>query len=158
MKKDPFGVFEIVIPAKDGQPAIAHNSKIKVRISGSAVFILLIAQDLSNHPIRRTNRTHTGLDHICHPGPEHLPRLRCTISEPSCKRTICLQAPPTEEARERTSLRSTRWDLISRIESVYLRRVHEEYATENTSSWIQCHPTYGYHGARLLCKLRLPNQ
>lgn len=30
MKKDPFGVFEIIIPAKAGQPAIAHNSKIKV--------------------------------------------------------------------------------------------------------------------------------
>jgi 1,4-alpha-glucan branching enzyme len=30
MKKDPFGVFEVVIPAKDGQPAIKHNAKIKV--------------------------------------------------------------------------------------------------------------------------------
>jgi 1,4-alpha-glucan branching enzyme len=32
MKKDEFGVFEVVIPAKDGQPAIAHNSKVKVSI------------------------------------------------------------------------------------------------------------------------------
>lgn len=31
MKKDAFGVFEIVLPAKDGQPVIPHNSKIKVR-------------------------------------------------------------------------------------------------------------------------------
>lgn len=31
MKKVPFGVFEIVITAKNGEPAIAHNSKIKVR-------------------------------------------------------------------------------------------------------------------------------
>ena len=30
MKKDPFGVFEVVVPARGGQPAIAHNSKIKV--------------------------------------------------------------------------------------------------------------------------------
>jgi len=30
MKKDTFGVFEVIIPAKNGQPAIAHNSKIKV--------------------------------------------------------------------------------------------------------------------------------
>jgi 1,4-alpha-glucan branching enzyme len=30
MKKDPFGVFEITLPAKDGQPAIPHNSKVKV--------------------------------------------------------------------------------------------------------------------------------
>lgn len=33
MKKDPYGVFEVVIPARDGQPAIAHNSKIKVRLA-----------------------------------------------------------------------------------------------------------------------------
>ena len=33
MKKDSFGVFEIVVPAKDGQPAIAHNSKIKASSS-----------------------------------------------------------------------------------------------------------------------------
>lgn len=30
MKKDPYGVWEITVPAKDGQPAIPHNSKIKV--------------------------------------------------------------------------------------------------------------------------------
>jgi 1,4-alpha-glucan branching enzyme len=30
MKKNEFGVFEIVLPPKDGQPAITHNSKIKV--------------------------------------------------------------------------------------------------------------------------------
>jgi 1,4-alpha-glucan branching enzyme len=31
MKKNAFGVFEITVPAKDGQPAIPHDSKIKVR-------------------------------------------------------------------------------------------------------------------------------
>ena len=30
MKKNEFGVWDIVLPAKDGQPAIPHNSKIKV--------------------------------------------------------------------------------------------------------------------------------
>jgi len=30
MTKDDFGVFEIHIPAQNGQPAIPHNSKIKV--------------------------------------------------------------------------------------------------------------------------------
>jgi len=30
MKKKEFGVFEIVIPPKDGAVAIPHNSKIKV--------------------------------------------------------------------------------------------------------------------------------
>lgn len=31
MKRDPFGVWEIVVPAKNGQPAIPHNTKVKVR-------------------------------------------------------------------------------------------------------------------------------
>ena len=31
MKKDSYGVFEIVLPAVNGQPAIVHDSKIKVR-------------------------------------------------------------------------------------------------------------------------------
>jgi len=30
MSKNDFGVFEIVLPAQNGQPAIAHDSKIKV--------------------------------------------------------------------------------------------------------------------------------
>lgn len=30
MKKNDFGVFEVVVPAKNGEPAIAHNSKLKV--------------------------------------------------------------------------------------------------------------------------------
>lgn len=32
MKKNEFGVFEIILAARDGQPAIGHNSKIKVSI------------------------------------------------------------------------------------------------------------------------------
>lgn len=31
MKRDPFGVWEIFVPAKNGQPAIPHNTKVKVR-------------------------------------------------------------------------------------------------------------------------------
>ena len=38
MKKDPFGVFEIVLPAKNGKPVVAHNSKIKVSCSGDICF------------------------------------------------------------------------------------------------------------------------
>lgn len=33
MKKNEFGVFEIVVPAKDGNVAIPHQSKIKVSAS-----------------------------------------------------------------------------------------------------------------------------
>jgi hypothetical protein len=32
MKRDSFGVFEISLPAVKGQPAISHDSKIKVGI------------------------------------------------------------------------------------------------------------------------------
>jgi len=30
MKRNTFGVFEIVLPSKNGEAAIPHNSKIKV--------------------------------------------------------------------------------------------------------------------------------
>jgi 1,4-alpha-glucan branching enzyme len=30
MTKDDFGVFEVTVPGKDGKPAIAHDSKVKV--------------------------------------------------------------------------------------------------------------------------------
>lgn len=30
MKKNEYGVFEVTLPAKDGKPAIPHDSKIKV--------------------------------------------------------------------------------------------------------------------------------
>lgn len=33
MKKNEFGVFEIVVPAKDGNVAIPHKSKVKVSAS-----------------------------------------------------------------------------------------------------------------------------
>lgn len=32
MKKDNFGVFEVTVPGKNGQPAIPHDSKIKVSL------------------------------------------------------------------------------------------------------------------------------
>jgi 1,4-alpha-glucan branching enzyme len=47
MKKDPFGVFEIVLPARDGQPAIAHNSKIKVSNSILATALSLMTGQIS---------------------------------------------------------------------------------------------------------------
>jgi 1,4-alpha-glucan branching enzyme len=31
MKKNDYGVFELTIPAQNGQAAIPHNSKLKVR-------------------------------------------------------------------------------------------------------------------------------
>ena len=48
MKKDPYGVFEITLPAKDGQPAIAHNSKLKV--GSSAKLSFATAANLSRSP------------------------------------------------------------------------------------------------------------
>ncbi|KAK2612844.1 alpha-1,4-glucan branching enzyme [Conoideocrella luteorostrata] len=58
MKKDSFGVFEILLGAKDGRPAIAHNSKIKIALelpSGEVVDRLpawarYVTQDLSVSP------------------------------------------------------------------------------------------------------------
>lgn len=35
MKRGDFGVWEVTLPAKGGQPAIPHNSKVKVSYGGS---------------------------------------------------------------------------------------------------------------------------
>ncbi|KAH8781827.1 alpha-glucan branching enzyme [Hyaloscypha finlandica] len=59
MKKDPYGVFEVAIPARDGQPAIAHNSKIKIsmvtpsgeRIERIPAWITYVTQDLEISPV-----------------------------------------------------------------------------------------------------------
>lgn len=32
MNKNEFGVFEVTVPGKNGQPSIPHDSKIKVRL------------------------------------------------------------------------------------------------------------------------------
>ncbi len=158
MKKDPFGVFEVVIPAKDGQPAIAHNSKIKVCELQIAAAPIADLADFYDHTLWRANRKNTSMDHICHSRPPCLPCLRCSILEPSCLRTICFQASKTEEAPLRTSLRSPRWNFFPRVESVYIQGVYIEHAAQNTPPGIQCHPADGYHGARLLRKFRLPDQ
>lgn len=48
MKKDAFGVWEITLPAVNGQPAIPHNSKIKVRPAATytILFVLPLTQCL----------------------------------------------------------------------------------------------------------------
>ncbi|KAL5605520.1 hypothetical protein FOVSG1_005667 [Fusarium oxysporum f. sp. vasinfectum] len=58
MTKNDFGVFEITIPAKDGQPAIPHLSKVKISLNlpnGEHVdrlpaWIKYVTQDLSISP------------------------------------------------------------------------------------------------------------
>ncbi|KAH7160592.1 glycoside hydrolase superfamily [Dactylonectria macrodidyma] len=58
MKKNDFGVFEITIPAEKGEPAIPHNSKIKISLelpNGEHVdrlpaWIKYVTQDLSVSP------------------------------------------------------------------------------------------------------------
>ncbi|KAG5956892.1 hypothetical protein E4U57_002166 [Claviceps arundinis] len=58
MKKNEFGVFEIILAARDGQPAIGHNSKIKISLqlpTGEVVdrlpaWIKYVTQDLKVSP------------------------------------------------------------------------------------------------------------
>ncbi|KAI9898119.1 hypothetical protein N3K66_006479 [Trichothecium roseum] len=59
MTKNDFGTFEITLPAKDGQAAIPHNSKVKITLqiaSGEWVdrlpaWIRYVTQDLSVSPV-----------------------------------------------------------------------------------------------------------
>lgn len=58
MKKDSFGVWEITVPAQNGQPAIPHNSKVKIcltlpngeRVDRVPAWIKYVTQDLSVSP------------------------------------------------------------------------------------------------------------
>ncbi|KAJ9193916.1 CAZyme family GH13 [Paecilomyces variotii] len=59
MKKNDFGVWEVTLPAKDGMPAIPHNSKLKItmeipggeRIDRLPAWIKRVVQDLSVSPV-----------------------------------------------------------------------------------------------------------
>lgn len=59
MTRDDFGVWSITLPAKDGVPAIAHESKIKIsmvipggeRIERLPTWITRVTQDLSVSPV-----------------------------------------------------------------------------------------------------------
>jgi hypothetical protein len=54
MKKNEFGVFEITVPAVNGEPAIPHDSKIKVCSicqCDSATYLTLIRYLLSSQMI-----------------------------------------------------------------------------------------------------------
>jgi hypothetical protein len=55
MKKDPYGVFEVVIPARDGKPAIAHNSKVKVCKNTSVAISTTYLADFYDHTLWRTD-------------------------------------------------------------------------------------------------------
>ncbi|MCJ1462318.1 alpha-1,4-glucan branching enzyme [Pseudocyphellaria aurata] len=60
MTRDEYGVWEVKLPAKDGQPAIPHNSKVKIsmviptsgeRIERIPVWITRVIQDLALSPV-----------------------------------------------------------------------------------------------------------
>ncbi|KAK0251346.1 1,4-alpha-glucan-branching enzyme [Friedmanniomyces endolithicus] len=60
MKRDPYGVYEIVVPPVSGRPAIAHDSKLKIsmvvpndqaRAERIPAWIKRVTQDLSVSPI-----------------------------------------------------------------------------------------------------------
>ncbi|KZF20603.1 glycoside hydrolase family 13 protein [Xylona heveae TC161] len=59
LTKNDFGVWELTLPAKNGQPAIPHNSKLKIsmvipsgeRIERIPVWITRVTQDLSVSPV-----------------------------------------------------------------------------------------------------------
>ncbi|KAL6251544.1 alpha-1,4-glucan branching enzyme [Rhinocladiella similis] len=59
MKKNHYGVWELHLPAKDGVPAIAHNTKLKIsmvipggeRIERIPAWITRVTQDLSVSPV-----------------------------------------------------------------------------------------------------------
>ena len=59
LKKDTFGVWEVVLPPTDGHPAIPHNTKVKIsmvlpsgeRIERVPAWITRVTQDMSVSPV-----------------------------------------------------------------------------------------------------------
>jgi hypothetical protein len=72
MQKDAFGVFNILVPAVNGQPAIPHNSKVKVSSTSAfemtreiSLLIELMGLDFNDAiRYRRKNRAHSSVDHV----------------------------------------------------------------------------------------------
>jgi len=111
MKKDNFGVWEITVPPKDGQPAIPHNSKIKVSftVDGGHRIERLPAW------IRYAVLHFAGLtSQAGHAGPLGLAHLRRRLLEPAA--AVQVQEPAAAEARVGASLRSPRCARCDRLD------------------------------------------
>ncbi|KAK7227070.1 hypothetical protein V2G26_015073 [Clonostachys chloroleuca] len=59
MVKNKFGVFEITLPAKDGQPQIPHNSKVKISLTLPGAKELIVSQHGSTSA--RVYEAHVGI-------------------------------------------------------------------------------------------------
>jgi hypothetical protein len=158
MKKNAYGVFEIVVPAKGKEKAIPHNSKVKVGLVTKTPLVppkretcVLILIDLSCSSRRQQSRSPSGLGQICNARPLRLPGIRCSVLEPRAVRQVRLQASTTAEAAEHSHLRSPRRNLVSRAARHHLRRVHRQCAPQDQGPWLQCYSAHGHHGTRLLC-------
>jgi hypothetical protein len=57
MNRGDFGVWEVILPAKDGQPAIPHNSRVKVGASPakSTSTNKWLITDIYDHTLWRTH-------------------------------------------------------------------------------------------------------
>ena len=102
MTRGDYGMWHITIPAKDGQPAIPHNSKIKVsrndlRKRGFVAIDKMI--DLNGDSnVGRTARANPSLDDKGYPGSDILHSLRWQLLESTVSREVHIQECSTSEA------------------------------------------------------------
>lgn len=99
MTKDSFGVWECVVPAVKGQPAIPHNSKIKVRPSScSPPLVVLPPHTLTPCAAPQISMTTPSGERI-----ERLPAwAKCVLpssAAPQARRTDQATETPLPQAR-----------------------------------------------------------
>ena len=58
MIRGDFGVWEVTVPAKDGQLGIPHNTKVKVRNTASALLISAIDKEADIHGDSNVSRAY----------------------------------------------------------------------------------------------------
>lgn len=73
MTRDPFGVWEVTLPSKNGMPVIPHNSRVKVRPAHVCVIYLqLMSVDHHGYPRRRSHRQVARMDQARYPRSQRL--------------------------------------------------------------------------------------
>uniref|UniRef100_A0A8H7K291 1,4-alpha-glucan-branching enzyme n=1 Tax=Bionectria ochroleuca TaxID=29856 RepID=A0A8H7K291_BIOOC len=70
MVKNKFGVFEITLPAKNGQPQIPHNSKVKISLTLPGAKELIVSQHGSTYDARFWNPPASERYNFKHPRPQ----------------------------------------------------------------------------------------
>ena len=90
MARNEYGVWEVTLHAKDGQPVIPHNTKVKVQAAlvdfrKRRALSLTVLTDVNDSAFWGKNRKDTNLDNSSHARPISVANIRRHILEPTAE-------------------------------------------------------------------------